>query len=105
MFAAIRPPRRPLLIVAALSGSPLYGRHAACTLSPRIHTGDRVMLTATSRRVSANTSDEINAWIRRQTVENLRRVAAGGPAAIQRRLHELDEEWDIERYVETMAPT
>jgi len=63
------------------------------------------MLTATSQRVSANTSGEINAWIRRQTEENQRRVAAGGPAAIQRRLHELDEEWDIERYVETMAPT
>ncbi|HEY2892970.1 MAG TPA: hypothetical protein VGJ16_02110 [Pirellulales bacterium] len=63
------------------------------------------MLTATSERVSGHTSPGINAWIRRQTEENLRRVAAGGPAAIHRRLNELDEEWDIERYVETMAPT
>jgi hypothetical protein len=28
-----------------------------------------------------------------------------GPAAIERRLAELDQEWDIERYLETMAPT
>ena len=27
------------------------------------------------------------------------------PAAIDRRLRELDEEWDVERYLETMAPT
>ena len=35
----------------------------------------------------------------------MRQVAAGGKAAIQQRLCELDEEWDIERYLETMAPS
>src|SRR5205814_10594665 len=92
-------------IAAASSGRAYCKWHAACTPSyPPLQKGN-VMLTATSQRVSANTSGEINAWIRLQTEANLRRVAAGGPAAIQRRLHELDEEWDIERYVETMAPT
>ena len=63
------------------------------------------MLPATARRVPANTADEINAEIRRRTEENVIRVARAGSRAIQQRLRELDEEWDIERYVETMAPT
>jgi hypothetical protein len=55
--------------------------------------------------VPANTADEINAEIRRRTEENVLRIAREGPRAIHRRLEELNEEWDIERYVETMAPT
>jgi hypothetical protein len=63
------------------------------------------MLPATASRVPANTADEINAEIRRRTEENVLRIAREGPRAIHRRLEELNEEWDIERYVETMAPT
>jgi hypothetical protein len=73
------------------------------SLSP-IEKGE-AMLATTAKRVSSNTDPDINAWIWRQTEENMRRVAAAGKGAIQRRLRELDEEWDIERYVETMAPT
>ena len=36
-------------------------------------------------------------------MENVRRVAAGGPEAIDRRLAELDREWDIERTLEANA--
>ena len=63
------------------------------------------MIPSTARRVPENTADRVNECIREQTRANVERVAARGPAAIDRRLRELDEEWDIERYVETMAPT
>jgi hypothetical protein len=63
------------------------------------------MLPDTKERVSQNTADEINQRIRQQTERNVLRYTAAGPRAIDRRLAELDKEWDIERYVETMAPT
>ena len=63
------------------------------------------MIASTADRVSSNTSPEINTRIWQHTEEHMREVAAAGRAAIERRLRELDEEWDIERYVETMAPT
>jgi hypothetical protein len=63
------------------------------------------MFTNTSERVSKNTSADINHWIRRQTERNVAECIRHGPAAIERRLSELDDEWDIERYLETMAPT
>jgi hypothetical protein len=61
------------------------------------------MLPATANRVPENTAEHVNERIRRQTEENVRRIAAGGPAAIERRLRELDEEWDIERTLEANA--
>ena len=63
------------------------------------------MLPDTADRVSENTAESVNECIRRQTEENVARVAARGPDAITRRLRELDEEWDVERYVETLAPS
>jgi hypothetical protein len=62
------------------------------------------MLPTTTGRVPEQTAEHVNEAIRRQTDENIRRVASAGPGAIERRLRELDEEWDTERYVETMAP-
>ncbi len=63
------------------------------------------MLPATRERVSTNTADEINQQIRQRTERNIMQSIAGGPKAIERRLKELDREWDIERVLETMAPT
>ena len=63
------------------------------------------MLALSSQRVSRNTSKEVNQEIQRQMEANVSRYASAGPAAIDRRLNELNREWDIERYVETMAPT
>jgi hypothetical protein len=63
------------------------------------------MIATTAERVSSNTSPDINAWIWRQTEEHMRQIAAEGRQAIERRLGELDEEWDVERYVETLAPS
>src|SRR4051812_39860249 len=63
------------------------------------------MLPATANRVPANTAEHVNECIRQKTEENVRRYAGAEPEAVERRLHELDEEWDIERCVETLAPS
>jgi hypothetical protein len=63
------------------------------------------MLPATRERVTVNTSEEINQRIRQRTERSIMDSIAGGPDAIERRLEELDREWDIERVLETMAPT
>jgi len=63
------------------------------------------MIAATADRVSRNTDSQINAQIWQRTEEHMRQVAAEGRGAIDRRLRELDEEWDVERYAETLAPT
>jgi hypothetical protein len=63
------------------------------------------MLPDTSERVSRNTADEINEQIRERTRQNVEQMALMGPLAINRRLAELDSEWDTERTLETVAPT
>jgi hypothetical protein len=62
-------------------------------------------LPPTATRVERSTSDEINARIERETAANVAHVASRGPAAIARRLEELDREWDIERTLEANAAT
>jgi hypothetical protein len=59
----------------------------------------------TTTRVAANTAPSVNAEIRRETDERVRRVVAGGERAIRRRLEELDREWDVERTLEANAAT
>lgn len=63
------------------------------------------MVTSTRERVPRNTDACISADIRRKTENNIAYYAAGGPDAITRRLAELDDEWDIERMLETNAAT
>jgi len=63
------------------------------------------MLPATHDRVPSNTAAAVNDAIRRRTVDAVARAAAPGPDGIDRRLRELDAEWDVERCVETLAPT
>jgi hypothetical protein len=63
------------------------------------------MFANTATRVSSNTDAQINECIRRRTEESISKHAQMGRDAIHRRLVELDEEWDIERWVETMAPS
>jgi len=62
------------------------------------------MTASTAERVAANTPDEINAEIRWQTEASISRYSQAGAEVIDERLAQLDREWDIERYVETMAP-
>jgi hypothetical protein len=61
------------------------------------------MLPSTSQRVPENTADHVNEQIRRETEARIARCAAGGRPAIDRRLAELDHEWDIERTLEANA--
>ncbi len=63
------------------------------------------MIPSTTMRVPEHTSEHVNEQIRRQTEENIARYAAAGPEAIDRRLEELDHEWDIERTLEANAAT
>ena len=63
------------------------------------------MLPDTNRRVTQHTSEQINRRIREQTRKNIVRYANASPAEIQRRLDELDQEWDIERTLEANAAT
>jgi hypothetical protein len=61
------------------------------------------MLPSTTARVPLHTPDRYNEAIRRQTEANVARYANAGPEAIDRRLAELDREWDIERTLEANA--
>jgi hypothetical protein len=58
------------------------------------------MVTTSARRVVGHTPGDVNERIRRETD---RRIAwfADHPGQIDARLRELDEEWDIERVLET----
>lgn len=59
--------------------------------------------SSTTARVACNTSEEVNRRIRNATEMNVVRAAQEGVAGIDRRLRELDQEWDIERCLETGA--
>lgn len=59
------------------------------------------MLPATASRVQRSTPDKVNERLRRQGEENVQRFAHAGPGEIDRRLAELDQEWDIERTLQT----
>ena len=61
------------------------------------------MLPATTSRVTEQTPEYVNQRIRRATDARVARYAARGPHAIQRRLKELDHEWDMERSLEANA--
>lgn len=61
------------------------------------------MIPATTSRVAEHTADDVNARISRKTKENLEYYGSAGRALINRRLAELDREWDIERLLEANA--
>jgi hypothetical protein len=63
------------------------------------------MIPSTVQRVPQHTAEHVNERIRQQTQERVGRCAAAGRAAIDRRLAELDHEWDIERTLEANAAT
>jgi len=63
------------------------------------------MISSTAERVVRNTSTNVNEQIRRQSEQNIANYGASDPATIERRLAELDQEWDVERCLEAMAST
>jgi len=69
-----------------------------------VQIGERlVRLPNTASRVPDHTPDRYNDQIRRDTRASIAACAAGGRVAIERRLEELDREWDIERALENNA--
>jgi hypothetical protein len=62
------------------------------------------MVPKTSARVPKNTAQGVNDEIRRDTDRRLRYYAAN-PRQIDKRLREIDREWDIERMLEANAAT
>lgn len=58
------------------------------------------MIASSVRRVSGHTADAVNARIRREAEIRVAYFAAH-PEQIDARLQELDEEWDIERALQT----
>jgi len=62
------------------------------------------MSPTTVDRVPLHTAHQINERIKQETDERVRRFARQ-PEGIPTRLKELDEEWDVERVLETNAST
>lgn len=62
------------------------------------------LATPTFRRVTANTAPEVNARIQREMEQRVHFFGTQGPEAIRERVAALDQEWDIERVIETEAP-
>ena len=54
-------------------------------------------------RVQAHTATHVNREIERQAARRLVRAAAQSPTALTRRINQLDEEWDVERWLEMNA--
>lgn len=61
------------------------------------------LLPSTTSRVMDNTAVDINRRIRKDTEYRVDDLAAQGTMAIRERLQALEEEWDIERCLETGA--
>ena len=59
----------------------------------------------TTTRVEQHTDDTINEAIHRQTEQRIASVGRQGVSDINRRLEELDQEWDMERTLEANAAT
>src|SRR5690606_6388858 len=66
---------------------------------------DRTMIPATSQRVPLHTRESLNERIRREAELRVERYRHAPPEEIDRRLAELDREWDIERALEANAAT
>ena len=62
-------------------------------------------LPATTTRVERHTAPEVNCAIRARTAERLAQFAREPAARPERRLRELDAEWDVERVLEANAST
>jgi hypothetical protein len=63
------------------------------------------MVANTAERVAVNTSPAVNSAIQAETDRRVRECATQGVAAIDRRIRDLDGEWDIERALEANAAT
>jgi hypothetical protein len=65
--------------------------------------GNEIMNMKKSDRVQAHTASHVNRDIERQAARRLVRAAGQSPTALTRRINELEDEWDIERWLEMNA--
>src|SRR5215210_7669062 len=56
-------------------------------------------------RIRQNTAEDVNEMIDRETLRRIEPFANQGHARITARIRELDQEWDVERWLETNAST
>lgn len=63
------------------------------------------MIATTSGRVPANTDTSVNDEIVRQTRDRIWQYVNAGRDGIERRLDQLEREWDVERVLEANAAT
>ena len=61
------------------------------------------MVLSHTDRVRANTAAQVNRRVDEQIERNIRHYSGQTKEDIYRRIQDLDEEWDIERVLETMA--
>jgi len=61
------------------------------------------VLPPTSKRVAIYTNPDVNEMIRNNTIENLMDYEDADVEEITRRIHDLNAEWDIERFTEAKA--
>lgn len=59
---------------------------------------------ATTERIPINTADHVNQRLHEETERRIAYYLAH-PEQIDQRLRDLDQEWDVERMIETEAPT
>ena len=62
-----------------------------------------MFVPSTVRRVPDHTSDAVNEQIRKKTRSSVAALAGADSQQIDKRLRELDEEWDVERVLEANA--
>lgn len=62
-------------------------------------------MAMTQDRVREHTAEHINQRIDRRLEKKVQQYAGRSDEEITRRIHELDQEWDIERMIETNAST
>jgi hypothetical protein len=65
----------------------------------------RNVIPKTVERVEVNTAHAVNERIEAEAFEEFMKYRAAHPSRVSTRLDELDREWDIERCLETAAPT
>jgi hypothetical protein len=94
---------RSALLGVTLQRLAPIGSKPACARRGTLRALEAGMLPKSGHRTEHSSPHLFNERILRRTEHTVRRVLAQGPGAIERRLRELDAEWDTERTLETMA--
>src|ERR1043166_7975260 len=61
------------------------------------------MIPSTTTRVLLNTHEKLNEQVQQRIRDKVAQCAQSNPQAIERRLEELDHEWDTDRVMETVS--